>query len=435
MAAPALPAGLDLRARAGSPAFGDVLALQRSAGNQAVAAMLARQVATPAPPLAAAPAAPTTAGPAPAFTIEVPEAAFEKLRLEWGKASWVKGSVTPKGEIQFVGVAAGAAAPSSTVGTSTGSMGLKAEAEREGKTWVSDVMRSVGFAEVNESLTFEAGAKKLELSMGVSGKAITKYPWLTGLTEGKVIGVGVEWDKLAEATVGGFELAGGLAGEGRIQLAGQEFIVKSKVLLSGKAEINWAKVAAELGKRGAQQAGRGALQAVGTEAGATVIAVDAGAVAAGAAAIVVPLAAAAAIGYGMYQGVKNTAAAREAAEHGVLARNQAKAFARSYAKVLTGGRGNDEGAQQAEAQIAALVAQTKAPREMAIVMIEQKQGGYQAIYDKTLARIKDKLFEDAARVFDESHEKDFSLIDEIGETWGQRGVFRNTLRIVLYADE
>ena len=429
MVAPTAPVAVPEAAPAPVPgttlSTAQVLSLQRGAGNQAVARMLAREP-TAAPP---APAA------AAAFTIEIPDEVFEKLKFEFGKASWVKGSVQPKGEVQFVQDNPGGPASSNTLGTSTGSLGVKAEAEREGKTWVADLMRSIGYDEVTEGLTFEAGAKKLEISMGVQGKVKTRYEWLKGITEGKVIGLSVEWEKAREASAGAIEMSGGLAGEGKVTLAGLPMIAKGKITLTGKAEVNWTKVVTELGKRGAQEAGKGALRAVGTETGATVLVVDGAAVASAAGAIVAPLTAAAVMGYGMYQGIKNTRAAREAAGNGVIARDQANAYAKAYASVLTGRSGKGEGAADAEAQLAQIMKETGAPKEMVIASVTQQQGGYGAIREKNLKRIKDKLYEEACRTFDESHQKDFSLIDEIGEDWGQRGVFRDNLRIVLYADD
>ena len=88
----------------------------------------------------------------------------------------MKGSLQPKGEVQFVQDDGGGGPPASTtVGPSTGSKGLKVETEREGKTWVSDLARSAGLKDVTETLTFEGGAKKVELSVGVGGKVATKY--------------------------------------------------------------------------------------------------------------------------------------------------------------------------------------------------------------------------------------------------------------------
>jgi len=415
-----------------SPA--QVLALQRSAGNQAVARMLAREptAAPPAPP-AAAPAGPAAAA---AFSIEIPDEVFEAWKIEGGKASWVKGSLQPKGEVQFVQDNSGGGTPASTtVGPSTGSQGIKAEHEREGKTWVSDLARSAGLKDVTETLTFDAGAKKVELSVGVGGKVATKYDWAKGVVEGKAIGLSVEWEKLAETSAGAIELSAGLAGEGKVTLAGMAMIAKVKVVATGKVEVNWAKVATELGKRGAREAGKGALRSVGTEAGATVIAVDGAAVASAAAVVVVPLAAAAAMGYGMHQGIKNARAAREAAQAGVQARDQANAYAKGYAQVMVGGSGKGDGAAEAEAQLAKIVQDTGAPKEMVTAMVREQQGGYAGVREKNLKRIKDKLYADACTTFDESHKEDFSLIDEIGEDWGQRGVFRTNLRIVLFADD
>jgi hypothetical protein len=427
-----LPSGLGAAVMGvGTMTPGHVLALQRSAGNGAVANLLARQP-TAAPP---APAGPQSAPASGAFTVEVPEEWLDGLKLEGGKANWFKGSLAVKGEVQFVAVDPGQDPSKTTAGGSTGAKGVKVETERKGETWVSNLLDSMGFDEVTESLTGELGAKKLELSAGVQGKIKTSVPWFTPIVEGKVIGIGVEWAKLAETTVGGIELSGGGAGEGRVSLDGIDFIVKPKVTITGKGELNMARVAAEVAKHTVTEGGKLALKVAGGEAG-TVIALDAGAIAAGAAAIIVPAAAAVALGFGFFQGMKNAAAAREAAEKGVEARRQAVSFARSYAKVLTGGKGDDPFAvASAETQISTLMATTGAPRAMVIAMIVDEQGGYSAIFKKNLKIIKDKLYDKAVETFNETHKDDFGLVESLGDDWGMKGVFQSTLRIVLYGGE
>jgi hypothetical protein len=427
-----LPSGLGAAVLGqGSLSTGHVLALQRSAGNGAVAGLLARQPAA-APP---APAEPQSTPASGAFTVEVPEEWLDELKFEAGKANWFKGSVSVKGEVQFVAVDPGQEASKTTAGASTGAKGVKVESERKGETWVSDLLDSMGFDEVTESLTGELGAKKLELSAGVQGKVKTRVPWFTPVVEGKVIGVSVEWAKLQETTVAGIEISGGGTGEGRVSLDGVDFLVKPKVTLAGKGELNMQRVAAEIGKHTITEGGKLALKVAGGEAG-TVIALDAGAIAASAAAIAVPAAAAVAIGFGFFQGMKNTRAAVEAANAGVAARRQAVAYAKSYARVLTGGKGEDpNGAAQAETQIAQLVARTGAPRPMVIAMIAEEQGGYEAIYRKNLKLIKDQLYAKAVEVFNETHQEDFGIVESLGEDWGMKGVFQTNLRIVLYGGD
>ncbi len=89
---------------------------------------------------------------------------------------------------------------------------------------------------------------------------------------------------------------------------------------TGKVEVNWAKVATELGKRGAREAGKGAAALGRHEAGRDGPSPSTARPSPRAAArVIAPPAAAAAIGYGMYQGIKNARAAREAAQTGVPA--------------------------------------------------------------------------------------------------------------------
>ena len=408
-----------------------VLALQRLAGNQAVANVLARD--TPA----AAPAATPTANRTPAFTVEVPEALTDWMKLE-GKAAYVKGTLAVKGEVQFVAVEAGVEASNNTVGGSTGSQGTKVEIELSAKDWVADWVRSLSFEKVEEGLTFEAGLKKLEASIGLTAKAKTKYDWCKGIVEGKFIGIGVEWDKIKEASVGAFEVAGGFTGEGKVTLGGTDYIAKPKVQLSGKVEPDWVRIAAKAAeqgvKEGAKQGARGAVQATATEAGVTAIAVDGAAVGSAVAAIAIPFAAAVAMGFGAYQAMRNAKTAQDAAGHGAVLRDQANVWAKNYARTMTGHAGEGPGAEEAEKQIAALMAEHNAPREFVLTMVREKRGGYLALRDEALGLIKPKMREEAIKAFEESHKDDFGIIDSLGPEWGTRGVFRKHLDQVLMWD-
>jgi hypothetical protein len=408
-------------------------------GNRHVARMIARNVLARDPTGAAPPApapAPRTANVSPAFNLEIPE--IESLKLEVGKASYVKGSLALKGEIQFVPVEAGVEASNNTVGPSTGAQGAKAEIEIEARKEVVAFGKSIGFEKVEEALTFEAGLKKLEISLGLTAKAKTKYDWCKGVVEGKIIGIGVEWEKITEASAGAIEVSGGFAGEGKITLGGIDYIAKPKVTITGRAELNWAKIAAKAAeegiKQGAKEGAKGAVEAVATEAGVSVIAVDGAAVGAAVAAIAVPLAAAVAMGYGAFQAMKNAKTATEAAGLGVQLRDKANLWAKNYAKTLTSHKAEGEGAAEAEAQIKAIMDQTHAPREFVIAKINSDRGGYNALREEALKKIKPKLYDEAVKAFEESHQKDFGMIESLGPTWGERGVFRDTLTQVLMAD-
>jgi hypothetical protein len=428
--------GVAAALRSGTMSPAGVLALQRVAGNQAIAGVLARDAAPAAPAPAAAPA--PQASVSPAFTLEVPDQVTDKLKFEAGKASYVKGSIGLKGEVQFVPVPTGTEAANNTVGTSSGSQGAKVEIELAAQKEIAAFLKSIGFDKVEEALTFETGLKKLEISIGITGKANTKYDWCKGLVEGKAIGIGVEWNKIAEASFGAIEVSGGFTGEGKVTLGGIDYIAKPKITLTGRGEINWMRVAqkaAEQGvKEGAKEGTKGAVRSVATEAGVEAIAIDGAAVGSAVAAIAIPAAAAVAMGYGAFQAMRNAQTAQEAAGKGVVLRDQANVWAKNYARTLTGYKAEGPGADEAEAQIAAVMAQTNAPREFVIAKVQEQRGGYDKLREEALALIKPKLREEAIKAFEESHKDDFGLIDSIGPDWGTRGVFRKHLDQVLMWD-
>lgn len=126
----------------------------------------------------------------------------------------------------------------------------------------------------------------------------------------------------------------------------------------------------------------------------------------------------------------------EAIQTGLSTRKRATTAAESFARVITGSRNSgDEGAQAAEGEINRIMSETHATREQVIEAVKQAQGGYQAIRDAQLKRLKDKIYDDACRTFDEAHKKDFGFLERQGETWGFRGSYRKMLRLILYADD
>jgi hypothetical protein len=138
----------------------------------------------------------------------------------------------------------------------------------------------------------------------------------------------------------------------------------------------------------------------------------------------------------MYQESKLMKADIEAIHTGVSTRRRAIKAAESFANVLTGSKNSgDEGGQLAETEINRLMTQTHASRQQVTDAISRAQGGYQKIRDSQLERLRDKLYEDACRIFDESHKNDFGILENRGETWGFRGSFRKMLRMVLYSDD
>ena len=109
-------------------------------------------------------------------------------------------------------------------------------------------------------------------------------------------------------------------------------------------------------------------------------------------------------------------------------------WAKNYAKTMTSHSGSGPGAADAEAQIKALMEEHKAPREFVIAMINEKRGPYDKLRQEALDKIKPKLYEEAVKSFEEGHQKDFGMIESIGEDWGMRGVFRRDLKQVLMSD-
>lgn len=166
------------------------------------------------------------------------------------------------------------------------------------------------------------------------------------------------------------------------------------------------------------------------------IVVDAAALASAAAVVALPAAAAVAIGFGVYQESRNMAADSAAINTALPARKKAEQVAKSYASVLCGGKsgGSDEGASNAEAQLKKIMDDTGASREEVQEAIRKAHGGYEGVRAKELQRIKELMYAEACRNFDEGHKDEFGFLENRGPDWGFRGSFRKTLRIVLMGD-
>ncbi|HYN48882.1 MAG TPA: hypothetical protein VER83_08450 [Candidatus Nanopelagicales bacterium] len=372
----------------------------------------------------------------PNFVIPI-EPSKTKLDLT-SKTAYVRGSVAFKGEIKGELVRKGQES-AAVGGGGTSNAGAQTEitlAQQKG----FEIFAGLEVEKVKETLAFELSKKKLDVSFGGEATIKTAYPEIKGLVGLKFILAGIEWEEMAKdpgsAVALGIEISGGVSGEKRLNInADYDVILNVKVLATGEAHPNWPRIAGEVGKRVATEGGKAAVEATTTASGTSVIAIDMAAVASAAAAILVPLAAAIAMGYGVWQGMKNAKAAREAAGYGVIARKKAEDCARGFARTLTGSSpGSDEGSVEAEAQIQAAMASTSATREMVVAAATQAQGGYAAIYEKNLKRIKDKLYAEGCARYDEQSRPDWGFIEEIGPEWGMRGVFRSTFRIVLLGD-
>jgi hypothetical protein len=371
------------------------------------------------------------AGPAVGFagtSVDLPES-----KVEFGRTAFVSGSVGSKGSIAFEPV------ESPAIGVEYANQGAKVNFALAKQEAVR-IANSITLDEVSEGLSFELSRKQVNVSFAVNAKLKTALPFLSGKLSGKLVVAGVQWEKPDSATAFGLEVSGSLVGQGPIRLGDTEVMVKSSVTLAGTLRPNWHRILGEAGKRAAQGAADGAVSAVTTEAGTVVLSVDTAALASGAATIVVPVAAAVGMAYGVFQDMKNTKAAVTAAQRGVSLRQQAREYAEGYARTLTGGSGSGPGAVEAERLLAGLAVASNATRDMAVAAVRYQQGSYQEIHDRAYRRIRDAYYAEACRQFDESHRDDFGFVESIGDwfgsdDWGMKGVFRDTLRIVLYSDE
>ncbi len=417
-----------------------VLALQRSVGNRATSALLAPPQRAPDLQRQAEPVLQRQAAAAtPSFQIPI-EPDATKIDLG-GKASYIRGSVALKGEVKGELVPTGGEATAVSAG-STSNKGVQGEvtlAEQKAEAMGSALFDSVGIEKVKETLAFELSAKKLELALGAEASIKTRYPEIKGVVGAKLVVAGLEWETLASdpgsAQVFGLELSGGVSGEKRLPvMTGYDVILTTKVVGAGEVHPNWPRIVAEVGKRAAAQGGRAAVTATTTASGTSVVAIDLAAVGSAAAAIIIPLAAAAAMGYGAYQGMKNTQAAIDGANYGVQLREEAAKNSDSFAKTLTGaGQSGDVGSTAADNQIQQVASSTGAPRDIVIAAAGQQQGGYGDIYAKNRKRVLDEMYRRGVATWEAAQpERSWYEIENLGEDWGARGVFRTNFRLILY---
>jgi len=431
-------------------------------------AAAAPKASTP-PPASASPAStPSTSPKSPGAVHEASSTGgswrfsheFKGQLAKFGDTSKFKGSIDLKGEITAE-LAPKGASTALKVGPTT-NIGLKAEfeiAKQKADSFSNETVRKIFTAlritEIKETLKIEGSRKKCDISAAMTGKIATPWPWLTGAVEAKFTVAGWEWEKIAknpdDVTVAGLELSGGPKGEGTIPLTDSyELKIAVKGVVAGSLKPNWPIILQEGAKKFGEEAAtkvvqQGAKEVVKDAAEATVetaattategIVVDMAAVTSAAAAVVLPLTAAAAIGFGLYQESKLMKADAEAIQTGLATRARMVKTAESFASVMVGARNKgDEGGQLADAEINRIMAQTHATRQQVTDAASRALGGYQKIRDTQLERLRDKLYEDACRIFDESHKSDFGFIEKQGETWGFRGSYRKTLRLILYSD-
>ena len=61
--------------------------------------------------------------------------------------------------------------------------------------------------------------------------------------------------------------------------------------------------------------------------------------------------------------------------------------------------------------------------------------GYGSISWKEWSAILDLLDNKAVENFEQSDQSNFGLLEKLGPTWGMRGQYRKTLRLILYSDD
>jgi hypothetical protein len=72
--------------------------------------------------------------------------------------------------------------------------------------------------------------------------------------------------------------------------------------------------------------------------------------------------------------------------------------------------------------------------EEIVAKIKETKGGPGKIAADNLQRMKDAMYEKAVAEYEAANKEDFSWWEELGEDWGRRGVYRKTLKLVLYGD-
>jgi hypothetical protein len=448
-------APVDVPAQLPAPPLGANAAIASAMGNAAFARFAGvtatpRAPAPPAPPAPGTPVGPvlarkkgpgkTTAGisVSPQFS-----ASGAKLTVEGGfmyekGVSYVSigGGASVTGEIEAKWSQAGGGPSGGPKGSkSTGGESAKS-VEGELPIWKSATEKAL---EKDAKASFEDHFTPIEASLVFGGERGASKPEKTTSTAAAV-GVKMKMKTGDEATVK-VQLFNAKAGEGAVvdiegpKFSGEyEFIHQfddrvihttkdgTPITVGGKVSVKPAITI------------KPDYVAIGAKVAESVI----GRVASAAAPVAIPLAAAVAIGYGLYVGARNADAARRAAGDGVKAREDAKQACQSYARVLTTGQpgGGDIGAEYGLKDYKAIEAEALGvlTTEEIVAKIKETKGGPGKIAADNLQRMKDAMYEKAVAEYEAANKEDFSWWEELGEDWGRRGVYRKTLKLVLYGD-
>lgn len=164
--------------------------------------------------------------------------------------------------------------------------------------------------------------------------------------------------------------------------------------------------------------------------------VDTAAVGAAASAIAVPFLAGALMIAGAMQTDKNIMASHAAIAAGTQFRKHAREYAKDYAGVLISGhQAKGEGGRAAESKLIAWMLLNNGTRDLAVKAAMKSNGAYQVVYQKILKESKDDYYPKAFDIFCDKYKDQFGFIESFGDDWGMKGVFKNDLRMVLYADD
>jgi len=429
----------------------------------------------------------------PKTTFELPE---YELNEPFGNYVQLVGSLRGKITMELAKKAAEGGESADVVAGPSGSakgVGVAAEITLAENTVKRAIMGAKFDDKVEDKVNFVFTSEKVEVSVSHEARlTFPDLPWLKAGGDLKFIFAGVDLKKLRDDKGGIDALAADVAlvlgGEGNMSVGGVNAKVGVEGAIGVKASPNWKKIggeavkkaakegakevakegakevakegAKEVAKQGAKEvakegakevAKQGAKEVVkegakevakdaaktAAEAGAESvvegIAVDTAGVAASASALILPLAAAAVMIYGGMQAGDNRMVGQAATAYGAKARDCAREYAKSYAMTIAGHQQGGTGAAAAEAVLSKVMA-GKFSREEASAAILAKSGGYAAVYDAIYAQTRDKLYAAGVTTLEDKFRSSFGLIEKIGETWGMRGVIRDDLHRVLYAE-
>jgi hypothetical protein len=320
--------------------------------------------------------------------------------------------------------------------------------------------------------------KKLEVSVDANGRLIhPDHKAVQGELIGKFIFAGAEWGKLgydeveengkkieksrdpnsSSMKVLAGEITGGFVGELELPATtGKVFKINVNAGLSLSCEPNWVYLVekaleedlAATGTAGAEGAGVAAAEGAGVAAaegagvaaaeGAGVAAAEGAGVAAAegaglaiegaSVASLAPIAAPAAFAAlgiaGALQTSKNVTASLAGQGPGKAMGKQARTYSAQYARAITGGSVEGHGGLVGYMKLKEYMSSSKKTRVAAGQAFSDKNGGYDAIYKNVLTALHEKIAAESGIEFDRLHAHQFGLLEELGETWGMRGVFR-----------